>query len=70
MKILTKDDGRDPVQTQIDIVQKSINFYSWYLGRCDEISPDTSARANLVKKIEYEVKNLDLLKSKHPEYFI
>ena len=70
MKSAIIEPSCDPVQTQINIVRQSIDFYSWYLGRCDEISPDASARANLVKKIEHEVKNLDLLKSKHPEYFI
>ena len=69
MKSAIIEPSRDPVQTQINIVRQSIDVYSWYLGRCDENSPPQE-RANLVKKIEHEVKNLDLLKSKHPEYFI
>lgn len=69
MKILTKDTGRDPVQTQIDIVQKSIMVYSHYLDWYDDKS-SPKAHAELLRKIEKEVKNLDLLKSKHPEYFI
>ena len=68
MKSAIIEPSRDPVQTQINIVRQTIDVYSWYLGCCDENSPQE--RANLVLKIEKEVKNLDLLKSKHPEYFI
>ena len=69
MKSAIIEPSRDPVQTQINIVRQSIDVYSRYLGRCDENSPPQE-RANLVLKIEKEVKNLDLLKLKHPEYFI
>jgi hypothetical protein len=69
VKILTKDPGHDPVQTRIDIVQKSIEVYSQYLGWYDDKS-SSKIRDELLRKIEREVKNLDLLKSKHPEYFI
>lgn len=69
MNILTKDTGRDPVQTRIDIIQTSIKVYSHYLERyVDKSSP--KPHAELVRMIEKEVKNLDSLKSRHPEYFI
>ena len=68
-KSSNKEPSRDPVQTQINIVQQAIVVYSIYLAHGDgKFSPDV--RASLVKKIEHETKNLDRLKSKHPEYFI
>lgn len=70
MKILTKDSGHDPVQTQIDIVQRMIRFYSLYLDCWYEDISATGARAKLAQNLDKEVKNLEVLKSTHPEYFI
>ena len=69
MKILTKDPGHDPVQTKIDIVQSTIRVYESYLDWYDDKS-SPNAHVELLRKLEKEVKNLEVLKSKHPEYFI
>ena len=67
MKILIKDG--DPVQIQIDKVQRSIKVYNSYLEWYDDKS-SPKAHAELLKKLEKEVGILGRLKSKHPEYFI
>jgi len=63
----------DNIQTKIDIVNETIKMYSEYIDSA-LISSDIPDTPNIIDNmklnLEKELKNLEKLKLKHPEYFI